>query len=139
MSESLPSARRPRPLSPHLQIYSPQLTSLTSILHRVTGVLLTIGLVLVSVMVFYAANDPNTFEGITAFFASPFGLTVLTGFVAAACYHFCAGIRHLIWDTGALLDLKAAYAAGYLMLGCSALLTILIMICILEQLGVIHV
>ena len=112
---------------------------MTSILHRVTGVGLTIGLAIVSFAIFYAANDPSSFDNMTAFLASPFGLVIVTGFVASASYHFCAGIRHLIWDTAAMLDLKSAYAAGYILLGCSALLTLLIMICILNQLGVLHV
>lgn len=112
---------------------------MTSILHRVTGVGLTIGLVLVSIAVFLAATDLEAFGDFTAFFTTPLGLIVTAGFVASCAYHFCAGIRHLIFDTGALLDLKSAYTAGYTVLVCSAVLTALIMVCIVQQLEVIHV
>lgn len=119
--------KRPRPLSPHLLEYKQRLTGITSILHRITGVGLVIGLAILTVLLFSAANDAYSFEKITRFLATPFGLVIVTGFVAAMCYHLCAGIRHLIFDTGAMLDLKNAYRAGYTVIGGTIFLTIALM------------
>ena len=126
MSESTPSSK-PRPLSPHLQIYKPQLTSITSILHRVTGVGLTLGLAILTVILFSAANDAYSFEKITSFLGTPFGLVIVAGFVTAMCYHLCAGIRHLIFDTGAMMDLKSAYRAGYTVIIATIISSIVLM------------
>ncbi len=112
---------------------------MTSILHRATGCVLTIALIAVTALLYCAANDPGAFDGMTAFLSTGFGIVVLTGFVLASCYHFCSGLRHLIFDTGAMLDLKSAYALGYLVLAGTAVLTVLLMICILSQIGVLDV
>lgn len=126
MTDSSP-VKRPRPLSPHLQIYSPQLTMAWSILHRITGVGLVVGLALLSTLIMFAATDPGKFNALMHFFTTPFGLIVVAGFVMAKAYHVCAGIRHLIFDTGALLELKQAYAAGYAVLVGTVVITIAVM------------
>lgn len=123
MTDSSP-VKRPRPLSPHLQIYKPQMTSVLSILHRVTGVGLVVGLAILSAAIIFAATDAKAFHILMSFLASPFGMVIIAGFVFANAYHFCTGLRHLIWDTGAMLELKQAYAAGYFVLGGTALLTL---------------
>lgn len=101
-------ATRPRPLSPHLQIYRPQYTMVLSILHRATGVVLAIGLLLLAYWLLALASGPAAYAGATHVLASPFGFLVLAGFTLAFWYHFCTGIRHLVWDTGRGLERTAA-------------------------------
>lgn len=127
MSDSTSGKKRERPLSPHLQVYQPQLTSMTSIFHRVSGVGLVLGLAILSFALYFAANDPRSFNVMMNLLATPFGLIIITGFVAAMSYHFCSGIRHLIFDTGAMLDLKSAYAAGYAVITGAVALTLVVM------------
>ena len=117
-----------RPLSPHLQIYRPQLTSMLSILHRITGVGLSLGLLMLTWFLLALAGGPDRFETFREFCGSFFGVIFLMGFDAAASYHLCSGIRHLIFDTGRLMDLTSAYRAGYVVLGAAALLTLILWI-----------
>ena len=106
-----------RPLSPHLQIYKPQLTSVLSIFHRATGIALSFGLVLFATWLISAAYYPQFFESFIHFTGSIFGLILLFGWTVAFYYHFAAGLRHLIWDTIHLLEIGQAYKAGYAVLG----------------------
>ena len=115
----------PRPLSPHLQIYRWQLTSVLSILHRVTGVALTAGTILLVWWLVAAANGPESFESAQWFLGSWLGLLLLFGWSVALFYHLCNGIRHLWWDTGSGLDLRSVYVSGWAVLVGTALLTIL--------------
>lgn len=89
-----------RPLSPHLQVYRPQITSVLSILHRVTGVALTFGTLLLTWWLVAAAYGPEEFAGAQAFFGSWFGHLILWGFTFAVFYHLGNGVRHLLWDFG---------------------------------------
>ena len=114
----------PRPLSPHLRIYRWQLTSVLSILHRVTGVALTLGTILLVWWLVSAANGPDSFEAAQGFLGSPIGLLLLFGWSVALFYHLCNGIRHLWWDTGSGLDLPSVYASGWAVLAGTAILTI---------------
>jgi succinate dehydrogenase / fumarate reductase cytochrome b subunit len=115
----------PRPLSPHLQIYRWQLTSVLSILHRLTGIALTAGTILLVWWLVAAANGPDAFASAQWFLGSWFGLLLLFGWSVALFYHLCNGIRHLWWDTGRGLDLPAVYASGWAVLAATAILTIL--------------
>lgn len=124
---SSPADKRPRPLSPHLLEYNQRLTGLTSIMHRITGVGLVVGLAILTILLFSAANDAFLFNKVTAFLGTGFGMVMLAGFVIAMCYHLCAGIRHLIFDTGAMLDIKSAYRAGYTVLIATVLLSTTLM------------
>ena len=81
----------PRPLSPHLQVYRWQLTSVLSILHRVTGVALTVGTILLVWWLVAAANGPDSFEAAQGFLGSPIGLLLLFGWSVALFYHLCNG------------------------------------------------
>ncbi len=112
-----------RPLSPHLQVYKPQLTSVLSILHRVTGVALAAGTLLLAWWLVAAAYGPGQFEAVRAFAASWFGRLLLLGFTFALFYHLCNGIRHLFWDAGRGFELKTAYASGWLVVAASLGLT----------------
>ena len=115
----------PRPLSPHLQIYRWQLTSVLSILHQITGVALTAGTILLVWWLIAAANGPESFESAQWFLGSWLGLLLLFGWSVALFYHLCNGIRHLWWDTGSGLDLRSVYASGWAVLVGTAVLTIL--------------
>jgi len=101
-------ATRPRPLSPHLQVYRPQYTMVLSILHRATGVVLAVGLLLLAYWLLALASGPEAYGGAIHLLASPLGGLVLAGFMLAFWYHFCTGIRHLVWDTGRGLEKAAA-------------------------------
>lgn len=94
------SAPSNRPLSPHLQVYRWQITMLTSILHRVTGVGLGVGTLLIAWWLIAAAAGPEAFDTAQAFLGSWFGRLILFGFTGALFYHLCNGIRHLCWDAG---------------------------------------
>lgn len=116
---------RERPLSPHLQIYKPQLTSVMSILHRITGSALAVGTLLVVWGLAAGAAGEHAWETFRGFCHSPLGLLMLFGWSVALYYHLCNGIRHLVWDSVRLLDIPGAYRAGYAVLAATALLTLL--------------
>ena len=116
--------RGDRPLSPHMQVYRPQLTSITSILTRITGNALAVAGLMVTWWFLAAAAGPEAFATADAVLRSWFGDLVLLGSVWALWYHTLAGIRHLIWDTGTWLEIEKAEALGW---GCiigSVLLTV---------------
>ena len=114
-----------RPLSPHLQVYRWQLTSVMSILHRVAGIALSFGSILLVWWLGAAADGPGPYAAVQNFLGSWLGLLLLFGWSAALFYHLCNGIRHLGWDAGYGFDLKAAYASGYAVLVGTAVLTVL--------------
>ncbi len=102
-----------RPLSPHLQVYKPQLTSVLSILHRFTGVALAFGTLLLAWWLIAAASGPGPFADAQALIGSWIGRLLLFGWSFALFYHLCNGIRHLFWDAGKGLELPAVYASGW--------------------------
>jgi succinate dehydrogenase / fumarate reductase cytochrome b subunit len=112
-----------RPLSPHLQIYRWQLTSVLSILHRAAGVVLSAGAILLVWWLVAAASGPEAYEGVEDFLGSWLGLLLLFGWTVALFYHLCNGIRHLVWDTGHALDLKSVYVGGWVVVGATGVLT----------------
>lgn len=114
-----------RPLSPHLQVYRWQLTSVLSILHRATGVALSVGAVLLVWWLVAAAAGPAPYASFQGFIGSWFGLLLLLGWTVSLFYHLCNGIRHLCWDTGQGLELPAVYASGWTVLAGTAVLTVL--------------
>ena len=94
------AAERPRPLSPHLQIYRPMLTMMMSIVHRMTGAALYFGMLLLAWWLIAAAAGPNAYANVEWFTGSLIGRLVLFGYTWALMHHMLGGIRHLIWDTG---------------------------------------
>jgi succinate dehydrogenase / fumarate reductase, cytochrome b subunit len=104
---------RPRPLSPHLQIYRLPLTALTSIAHRATGVALSGGTLLLVCWLVAAATGPAAFAGVSGFIGSPIGLLLLFGWSLALFYHLGNGIRHLFWDAGLGFEIATAEKSGY--------------------------
>lgn len=114
-----------RPLSPHLQVYKPQLTSALSILHRLTGVALGFGTLLLVWWLAAAAAGPEAFATAQGFIGSWLGLLLLFGWSVALFYHLCNGIRHLFWDAGYGFELPQAYASGWAVVIATGVLTLL--------------
>ena len=112
-----------RPLSPHLQIYRPQMTTVLSILHRIAGVGLGLGALLLVYWVVAAAAGPDRFAVAQALIGSWFGYLVLFGFSVALFFHLANGIRHLFWDAGYGFELRSAYASGIAVLAATVALT----------------
>lgn len=115
-----------RPLSPHLQVYNLPLTALLSISHRITGVSLTLGVVLLSLWVLSAALGEEEYNLFSLFLNFWLGKLILFGFSVALFYHLCNGIRHLFWDIGMNFDLKKTMLADYTVLFSSIILTTLV-------------
>ena len=115
-----------RPISPHLQVYKPQITSVLSIFHRITGVVLTFGLILLVAWIFTLSLGEEYFEYFVMFIKSWFGLLILFGFTFALNYHLCNGIRHLFWDAGYGYEIETVHKSGLAVLVVSFVLTILI-------------
>jgi len=124
-----------RPLSPHLQIYRPQITSMTSILHRITGVALVVGTVLLVGWLWSAAYSPDCFAGIHKFFTGFFGRLLLIGWTLAFYYHFCNGIRHLFWDIGKGFEIHFATKTGIAVFIATAFFTVCTWATILTSTG----
>lgn len=112
-----------RPLSPHLQIYKPQLTSVLSISHRITGIALAAGTLLLVAWIVGAAKGPDAFAIVSGFLRNPLGLLLLFGWSAALFYHLANGIRHLFWDAGYGFELETAYRSGWIVVGATVVLT----------------
>lgn len=93
-----------RPLSPHLQIYRLPLTAVLSITHRITGLLLSLGILLFVICLMAVAGGPASFSLFQLFLDSMPGRILLWGWIFAFFVHFCHGVHHLIWDTGNGLD-----------------------------------
>jgi succinate dehydrogenase / fumarate reductase cytochrome b subunit len=123
----------PRPLSPHLQIYRPQLTTVMSISHRATGVALSVGTILLVWWLVAAATGPDSYAGMRNFLGSWIGLLLLFGWSVALFYHLCNGLRHLWWDTVHGLDLKSVYTSGWIVVAATALLTVLAWVIAITQ------
>jgi succinate dehydrogenase / fumarate reductase, cytochrome b subunit len=117
-----------RPLSPHLQIYRMPMTGILSITHRITGVAMVPGAVLVVWWFVAAVYSPAYFAAADRFLTSWFGTLVMLGSLWALAYHFCNGIRHLVWDAGHNFDLEKTARANWIVLGGSAVLTVLVLL-----------
>ncbi len=99
---------RPRPLSPHLQVWRWHVTMLGSILHRMSGAALYGGALIVAAWLATLAFGPDAHDAFVAVAGSLFGLLIWFGLTLALTYHLASGVRHLLWDTGAGLAPKAA-------------------------------
>lgn len=119
-----------RPLSPHLQIYRPQLTSATSIFTRITGNGLIVGVVLAIWWFIAAASGPEYYAYANGIITSWFGNLVMFLSLLALWYHTLAGLRHLYWDTGRGLEAETAEKLGIAAIAGSVVLTILTVIVI---------
>ena len=122
-----------RPLSPHLQIYKPQLTSVLSISHRATGLALSVGTLLLVWWLLAAATGPEAYAQAQSFIGSWFGVLLLVGWAYSLFFHLCNGVRHLVWDTGHGLDIATTYATGWAVVAASAGLTLIAVVAGLLQ------
>lgn len=122
---------RQRPLSPHLQVYRPQLTSMMSIIHRATGVALTTGTLVLAAWLVAVAIGGETYKMVAMAVAHPLEQFVLFGYSAALIYHALNGIRHLTWDLGFGLTIPEVYHSGHIVLFLTFLLTACLWLAIL--------
>lgn len=113
-----------RPLSPHLQVYRPQLTSMLSIAHRITGVALAVGTLLLVYWLAAAAGGAESYAAAQGFIGSFFGQLLLFGWTIALFYHLANGIRHLFWDAGYGFELPTVQRSGQAVLAATAVLTV---------------
>ena len=117
-------ASHPRPTSPHLQIYRPQLTSITSILHRLSGGFLSVGILALVAWLAAAASSAEAFDQAQVVAESIVGRILLFLWTGAFFYHLLNGVRHLAWDAGWGFELGATYRSGWAVLVGSTLLTL---------------
>ena len=117
-----------RPLSPHLQIYKPMLTMMMSIMHRITGVGLYFGIILLMWWLTAASISDSYFDFVQGFFGHWFGRLLLFGFTWSLMHHALGGLRHLLWDTGRGFDLKVVEWLARANLAGSIVLTFLLWI-----------
>jgi succinate dehydrogenase / fumarate reductase cytochrome b subunit len=120
-----------RPLSPHLQIYKPQLTSVMSIMHRLTGIILTTAVLALVLWLFAVASAQTCFESMIHFYQTWFGKLLLWGWWTCFFYHLGNGIRHLAWDSGHGFELKETYASGWAVAAFTAFMGIIGLVVIL--------
>jgi succinate dehydrogenase / fumarate reductase, cytochrome b subunit len=104
---------RARPLSPHLQVYRPQITSVMSILHRISGIVLSFGAFVLAWWLLAVAQGGDAYARAGEYLVSPFGKLALFGFSFVLVYHLLNGIRHLLWDAGWGFKIPQVYRSGY--------------------------
>ena len=117
-----------RPLSPFMlgQTYRIQLTSLMSLLHRTSGVILVAGAIGLAWWLMAAAQGGESWARASECLASPLGMVALAGFSLALVYHLLNGIRHLMWDMGHGMSIPEVYRSGYVVAGLTVVLTAVI-------------
>ena len=118
-----PPEKRLKPRSPNVQIYRPQLTSVLSILNRITGTILGICAVLLVVWLVAAATGPQAYAAAHRLIGSWIGQVILFGATFAFFLHLCGGIRHLVWDTVHGFELRSIYISGWVVVAASIMLT----------------
>ncbi len=121
-------ARPERPLSPHLQIYSPLINMVMSIVHRITGAALYFGSLLLAWWLIAAASGPDYYNYVMSWFGSWPGKIILLGYTWTLMHHMMGGLRHLIWDSGHGYDLGTVDALSWGSLAASLTLTAIIWI-----------
>ena len=112
----------PRPLSPHLQIYRWPATMATSIIHRATGVALTVGMAVLAWWLMALASGPAEYAFFTRLAFTPLGQIIVFGFIWSLSYHVLNGFRHLVWDIGYGFEPKMANRISVLIVLASILL-----------------
>ena len=114
-----------RPLSPHIGIYKPQITSVLSILHRATGMFLCLGAVVFAWWVIALALGPEPYAAVRSALGSWLGRLLLFAWTFSFFYHLCNGIRHLFWDAGIGFELRTVQASGMAVVAASIALTVI--------------
>ena len=128
-------ARAERPLSPHLGIYRWQVSNTLSILHRMTGVFLSLGAVVLVGWLVSVASGFDAYSRVNAWLQGPFGGLLLFGWTFCFFYHLCNGIRHLAWDTGRGFEPEFARKTGWLVVGIAVVMTVIFVIAALSGAG----
>ena len=105
-----------RPISPHLSIYKPQITSILSISHRMSGIFQSLGLLIIVLLLFSLFFGKNSHEFFMLFINSVIGKAFLFFYVLSLCYHLFNGIRHIIWDIGFGFEIKNVYYSGIIVI-----------------------
>jgi len=118
------SGKHARPLSPNIQVYRPQLTSVLSIANRITGVTLTACAVVLIIWLVAAASGPDAYSRFQLLIGSWPGLILLLATTFAFLFHLCGGIRHLVWDSVRAFELRQIYASGWIVVLASVVLTL---------------
>ena len=121
VSDSPPD--RQRPLSPNIQIYRPQLTSVLSIVHRLTGMLLSVAAIALVIWLLAAERGPRAYAVVQGAFASWPGQVTLFVCTFAFFLHLFGGIRHLVWDTVHGFELQTIYISGWTVVAVSIVAT----------------
>ncbi len=114
-----------RPLSPHLTIYRWPISMTLSILHRLTGVALSGGLVILTIWLLTLSYGATAYEPVAALLGTLFGKLLLVAFSYAFFFHFCNGIRHLFWDVGKGFEMRQVVASAWSVVIASLALTLL--------------
>ena len=125
-----------RPLSPHILIYRHSFTTVLSGFHRITGVALVVGTLLLLALLLALAAGPEPYAKVQAFCASWIGLFMLFGWSWSLCYHLCNGIRHLAWDIGWGFEIPRMNQTGWIVVVVSIVMTALIWACVIARGGV---
>ena len=120
----MPDTSFHKPLSPHLQIYRLPLTAVLSVLHRMTGILLSLGLLVLVFWLVAAATDLNNYEVLRQWLGTWLGQIFLIAWLGALYFHLCNGIRHLVWDAGYGFELKTVDFTAMLAIIMTVLLTL---------------
>ncbi len=121
----MPMTTHERPLSPHLQIYKVELPMMLSGLHRITGIALSVGSLLLIAWLESAVYSAEAFATLNRFLGSFIGQLMLFGWTFSLIYHSVSGVRHLLWDTGSLLEVKQIYSSSKIVLAVAIVLTLL--------------
>ena len=121
----MPMTTHERPLSPHLQIYKVELPMMLSGLHRITGIALSVGSILLVAWISSAVYSAEAFASMNRFLGGYIGQFVLFGWTFSLIYHSVSGVRHLIWDTGRLLEVRQIYSSSKIVLTIAIVLTLL--------------
>ena len=113
------------PLSPHLQIYRWQISSLLSITHRISGVINLLALILIFFWLIFLSLGENNYQSFLLIINSFFGKFILIGFTWSMSFHLLSGIRHLVWDLGYGFEIRTANITGVIVIISSLALTII--------------
>ena len=113
------------PLSPHLTVYRWQITMIISILHRATGVFLSLGLLLLTYWLLALASGPEAYTNVSNHIHAWYGKVILILFSFSLYFHLCNGVRHLFWDVGLGFEIKSFHNSGYAVVVASLIMSIL--------------
>lgn len=120
--------QKERPLSPHLQVYKPQLTAVLSIMHRGTGVFLALSTPVLVYWLWSISDGADSYQQVQGYLSSFIGILALVAWTFSLFYHLCNGIRHLFWDVGQGYEIESLYTSGKIVVASAAVLTLVTVI-----------